>query len=273
MVIELGNLSNNRSEFLFSDLSSDDQFDELGMHLDVPYVPTHESVVKGMLELAGVDASDVLYDLGSGDGRIPVAAALEYGARAIGIEIDSSRVALAEAYAAQMGVEHQVAFLQDDLFEIDFSPATVITMYLLHTVNLELRPRLLSELRPGTRIVSHAFDMGDWRPDRKVSFKSDALYLWIVPARVHGSWEWTADGRHYRVELQQRYQKLIGELWIDGELAELQTALLWGDLLELVLHDDESFGPESIVLHCQDDRLVVVSEYLKGAVARRVTAD
>lgn len=274
MVIELGNLSNNRSEFLFSDLSSDDQFEELGMHLDVPYVPTHESVVKGMLELAGVDSSDVLYDLGSGDGRIPVAAALEHGARAIGIEIDSSRVALAEAYAAQMGVEHQVAFIQDSLFDIDFSPATVITMYLLHTVNLELRPRLLSELRPGTRIVSHAFDMGDWRADRKVSFKSDALYLWIVPARVHGRWEWqTEDGRHYRVDLQQRYQKLIGELWIDGEPAELQTALLWGDLLELVLHDDESFGPESIVLHCQDDRLVVVSEYLKGAVARRVTAD
>lgn len=256
---------------MFSDLSDDDQFDELGMNLDVPFVPTHESVVKAMLELAAVDADDVLYDLGSGDGRIPVAAALEHGARAIGVEIDSGRVKLAEAYAQQMGVEHKVAFIQHDLFDVDFSPATVVTMYLLHTVNLELRPRLLSELRPGTRIVSHAFDMGDWRADRKIAFKSDALYLWIVPARVAGRWEWqTADGRRYRVELQQRYQKLIGELWIDDQPAELQAALLWGDLLELVLHDEQSFGPESIVLHCQDDRLLVVSEYQQGAIARRV---
>ncbi|MFA5679272.1 MAG: class I SAM-dependent methyltransferase [Pseudomonas sp.] len=256
---------------MFSDLSSDDQFDELGMHLDVPYVPTHESVVKAMLELAAVDADDVLYDLGSGDGRIPVAAAVEYGASAIGVEIDSSRVALAQAYAEQMGVEHKVAFIQHDLFDVDFSPASVVTMYLLHTVNLELRPRLLAELRPGTRIVSHAFDMGDWRADRKIAFKSDALYLWIVPARVHGSWRWqTADGTSYRMELQQRYQKLIGELWINDQPAELEAALLWGDLLELVIHQEQDYEPESIVMHCQDDQLVVVSENQKGAVARRV---
>ena len=255
---------------MFSHLSNDDQFDELGMHLDVPYVPTHESVVRAMLELADVDADDILYDLGSGDGRIPVAAAVDHGARAIGVEIDSSRVALAEAYAEQMGVEHRVAFIQHDLFEVDFSPATVVTMYLLHTVNLELRPRLLAELRPGTRIVSHAFDMGDWRADRKIAFKGDALYLWIVPARVHGQWQWqSADGTRYRVELQQRYQKLIGELWINDQLAELEAALLWGDLMELVVQREDDYEPESIVLHCQDHQLVVVSENQKGAVARR----
>src|SRR5690554_7615681 len=241
------------------------------MHLDVPYVPTHESVVKAMLELADVDANDVLYDLGSGDGRIPVAAALDHGARAIGVEIDSGRVKLAQAYAEQMGVEHQVAFIQHDLFDVDFSPATVVTMYLLHTVNLELRPRLLTELRPGTRIVSHAFDMGDWKADRKIAFKSDALYLWIVPAQVAGHWHWQrADGTRYRLELEQRYQQLTGELWIDDQPADLEAALLWGDLLELVIHEDETYGAESILMHCQDDQLVVVSEYQKGAVARRL---
>src|SRR5690606_12843720 len=231
------------------------------MHLDVPYVPTHESVVRAMLELADVDADDILYDLGSGDGRIPVAAAVDHGARAIGVEIDSSRVALAEAYAEQMGVEHRVAFIQHDLFEVDFSPATVVTMYLLHTVNLELRPRLLAELRPATRIVAHAYDMGDWRADRKIAFKGDALYLWIVPARVYGQWQWqSADGTRYRVELQQRYQKLIGELWINDGLAELETALLWGDLLELIIQDDQNYEAQSIVMHCQDRKSVRVGE-------------
>ncbi|WP_285260666.1 class I SAM-dependent methyltransferase [Halopseudomonas bauzanensis] len=257
---------------MFSDLSIDDQFDELGMNLDVPFVPTHESVVKAMLELGAVDADDVLYDLGSGDGRIPVAAALEHGARAIGVEIDSGRVALAQAYAAQMGVEDRVCFIQDDLFEVDFTPATVVTMYLLHTVNLQLRPRLLNELRPGTRIVSHTFDMGDWKPDGRVSLKGGGIFLWVVPAQVAGHWHWqAADGTQYRLELQQRYQKLTGELWINDQPAELEAALLWGDLLELVVHEDATYGAESIVLHCRDDRLVVVSEYQKGAVARRVT--
>src|SRR5690606_21770439 len=133
--------------------------------------------VKAMLQLADVDANDVLYDLGSSDGRIPVAAALDHGARAIGVEIDSGRVKLAETYAQQMCVEHQVAFIQHDLFDVDFSPPTVVSMYLPHTVNLELRPRLLSGLLQGTRFVSHAFDMGYWKAGRKIAFKSDALYL------------------------------------------------------------------------------------------------
>lgn len=255
---------------MFNDLPICDEYDELGMHLDVPYVPTHENIVKAMLDLAAVDDDDVLFDLGSGDGRIPVAAAVEHGARAVGVEIDAGRVALSRAYAEQMGVEHRVAFIEQDLFAVDFTPATVITMYLLHTVNLELRPRLLGELRPGTRIVSHAFDMGDWKADRKIAFKSDALYLWIVPAQVAGNWEWqAADGTRYRVELQQRYQKLMGELWINDQAAELQAALLWGDLVELVVHHDQSYGPESIVMHYRDEQMVVVGEYLRGAVVRR----
>lgn len=253
---------------LFSEMSS--EFYELGMHLDVPYVPTGERVVKAMLDLAAVDADDVLYDLGSGDGRIVVAAAREYGASAVGVEIDSGRVALAQAYAEQMGVEHDVCFIEDDLLEVDFSPASVVTMFLLPTINLALRPWLLKELQPGTRIVSHTFDMGDWRPDRRIPAGDDGIFLWVVPANVAGTWAWqTAAGRHYRVELEQRYQELSGTLWIDGRPAVLETALLWGDLLELAVTDETTNEPESLVMHCQGERWLVVSEHQRGTVIKQ----
>lgn len=256
---------------MFNDSLDRDNYDGLDMHLDVPFVPTDERVVQAMLKMAAVDASDVLYDLGSGDGRIVVAAASEYGARGVGVEIDAGRVKLAQAYAEQMGVEDRVCFLQEDLFEVDFAPATVVTMYLMDTVNLSLRPRLLTELRPGTRIVSHAFDMGNWKPDRRVPETGTGLYLWIVPARVAGSWQWEpAEGQVYRVELEQSYQRLTGSLWVNEQLVELQAALLWGDLLELVVLYENAYEPQSIVLHCRGDSLVVVSDYQQGAVVRRV---
>lgn len=254
---------------MFSDLSV--EFDELGMHLDVPFVPTGEDVVKAMLDLAAVESDDVLFDLGSGDGRIVVAAARDYGAQAVGVEIDSGRVALAQAYAEQMDVDDRVCFIEHDLLEVDFSPASVVTMFLLPHINLALRPRLLEELRPGTRIVSHTFDMGDWKPDRRIPAKYDSIFLWVIPARVAGIWHWqTVEGRHYQVELEQRYQQLSGEVWVDDQLAELEAARLWGDLLELVVLHEGDYEPESIILHCRDDRLVVVSENQQGAVARRV---
>lgn len=253
------------------DFSIDDQYDELGMDLDVPFVPTDERVVKAMLELGAVDADDVLYDLGSGDGRIVVAAARDYGAQAVGVEIDSGRVALAQAYAEQMGVEDRVCFIEDDLFEADFAPASVVTMYLLHQVNLDLRPRLLNELQPGTRIVSHAFDMGTWKPDRKVSADGTAIFLWVVPAKVAGEWRWqTAEGRQYRVIFQQSYQQLSGELWLDEEPVELIAARLWGSFLELVVQPDDAYEPESIVMHCRGDELVIVGGVQRGLVAHKV---
>lgn len=258
---------------MYSKLSISDQYDDLGMEFDVPFVPTEEPVVKAMLDMAEVGAGDVVYDLGSGDGRIVVSAALDYGAQAVGVEIDGGRVALAEQYAIQMGVEHRVCFLQDDLFEVDFSPATVVTMYLLHTVNLDMRPRLLEELQPGTRIVSHAFDMGDWKPDRRARAGGISIYLWIVPARIGGTWCWTtAQGQRYRMTLEQRYQHLSGEVAIDGEPAELKAAMLWGSLLELVIQRHDASDPESMVMHCRDDQLVVVSEYQEGCVAQREPA-
>jgi len=151
--------------------------------LDVPYVPTPERVVNAMLKLAQVRRGDVLYDLGSGDGRIVIAAAKRYGVRGTGVDIDPQRVREANTNARKAGVAKQVRFLNQDLFAIDFSEATVVTLYLLPRINLQLRPKLLAELKPGTRIVSHGFDMGDWKPDRVVEVGTSTLYLWTIPPR------------------------------------------------------------------------------------------
>jgi SAM-dependent methyltransferase len=153
------------------------------VYVDVPYVPTPETVVSAMLRLAQVKKGDVLYDLGSGDGRIVIAAARRYGIRAVGVDIDPRRIEEANANARRAGVANLVRFVQQDLFDADFSEATVVTLYLLPRLNMKLRPKLLAELRPGTRIVSHGFDMGDWKPERTVEVGSNTIYLWIVPPR------------------------------------------------------------------------------------------
>lgn len=151
--------------------------------LDVPYVPTPDEVVERMLRLADVRPGDRLIDLGSGDGRIPIAAAKRFGIRASGVDIDPKRVAEARANARAAGVDDKVTFEVKNLFETPIADATVLTLYLLQRVNLELKPRILSELRPGTRIVSHQFDMGDWKPDRTEQVGHRTIYLWTVPAR------------------------------------------------------------------------------------------
>lgn len=150
---------------------------------DVIYVPTPEPVVDAMLNLADVGRGDVLYDLGSGDGRIPIAAAKRFGIRAVGIDINPVRIREARENAKEAGVEHLVTFKEADLFEEDFSEADVVTLYLLEGLNLKLRPRLLSELKPGTRVVSHAFSMGDWQPEQTVQVDNSTIYRWTVPDR------------------------------------------------------------------------------------------
>lgn len=150
---------------------------------DVIYVPTPQPVVEAMLKLAKVGKNDVLYDLGSGDGRIPITAAKQFGIRATGIDINPVRIAEAKANAEKEGVTDLVTFKQEDLFKTDFSDASVVTLYLLSSLNEKLRPRLLAELKPGTRIVSHAFLMGDWAPEQTVQVGSNTIYLWTVPAR------------------------------------------------------------------------------------------
>lgn len=151
--------------------------------VDVVYVPTPYDVVDEMLRLAGVGKDDVLYDLGSGDGRIPIAAAKRFGIRATGIEIDPALVQQAEDNARNAGVGGLVKFRQEDLFKTEFRDATVVTLYLQPHLNLKLRPRLWAELRPGTRIVSHQFDMGDWPPEKKLERNGHTIYCWTVPPR------------------------------------------------------------------------------------------
>jgi ribosomal protein L11 methylase PrmA len=150
---------------------------------DVIYVPTPQELVEDMLRLADVKRGDVLYDLGSGDGRIPVTAAKKYGIRAVGIDIDPERIREAHANARRRGVAKLVTFRQQDLFTADFREATVVTLYLLPNLNLKLRPQLLQQLRPGTRVVSHQFDMGDWKPDKTLESNGRTVYFWVIPAR------------------------------------------------------------------------------------------
>ena len=151
---------------------------------DVPYVPTPQAVVDAMLEVAKVGKDDVLYDLGSGDGRIVTTAAQKYGTRGVGVEINPELVQEANANAQAAGVSDRVQFVQQDLFKSDFSEATVVTLYLLPDINLKLRPQLLQQLKPGTRIVSHAFDMGEWEPEQTLQVDGRTIYYWVVPEEV-----------------------------------------------------------------------------------------
>lgn len=153
--------------------------------LDVPFVPTRQQVVDAMLDLAGVRPTDVLYDLGCGDGRIVVTAASKYGARAVGVDIDPQRIEEATQNARRAGVAAHTSFRVGDLFDTDIKDATVVTLYLLPSVNRKLKPRLLRQLEPGTRIVSHDFDMGDdWPAQKAVKLGNDTIYLWTVPKRA-----------------------------------------------------------------------------------------
>jgi precorrin-6B methylase 2 len=148
---------------------------------DVIFVPTPPEVVEAMLKLAGVTKNDVVYDLGCGDGRIVIAAARDFGARGVGIDIDPQRVKEATENAQKAGVADRVKIIQGDLFEANISEATVVTLYLLPSLNLKLLPKLKKELKPGTRIVSHAFDMGDWKPDKEQDVNGRHIYLWTIP--------------------------------------------------------------------------------------------
>ncbi len=147
---------------------------------DVPYVPTPPDVVEEMLKLAGVKKTDIVYDLGCGDGRIVVMAAQKFGARGVGIDINPERIQEAKQNAAAAGVTDRVKFIEQNLFDADIREATVVTLYLLPSVNLKLRPKLQQDLKPGARVVSHSFDMGDWKPDKEVEYNGRRLYLWVI---------------------------------------------------------------------------------------------
>ena len=157
---------------------------------DVIFVPTPQDVVEAMLDVAKVGRGDVLYDLGSGDGRIPITAAQRHQvARAVGIDINPDRIREANENRAKAGVEDRVTFVNGDLFESNLGDATVITLYLLPTLNLKLLPKLLKEVKPGTRVVSHAFDMGSWKPEKTLTVGGRSVYFWTIPARGTASYE------------------------------------------------------------------------------------
>ena len=208
---------------------------------DVPFVVSPDNVTIAMLTLAKVGAEDYLIDLGSGDGRIVITAAKRFGARGMGVEIVPDLVAKSRAAAINMGVSQRAHFREQDLFKTDLSPATVSTRYLLPEVNLQLRPRLL-QLRPGTRIVSHDWDMGEWEPDRTITLdvpdkpvgreKSSKVHLWVVPARVEGDWCGVAKARGKSLRIKQSFQKFRGEL-LDAEGIREFEGRVAGDVLRV----------------------------------------
>jgi len=215
---------------------------------DVPFVPTPQVVVDEMLRLANVGPGDFVIDLGSGDGRIPIAAAKKFGARALGVDLDFHLIIQSEESARQAAVEDRVKFMQQDLFKTDLGPATVITMYLLPAVNRRLRPQLL-DLKPGTRVVAHDFDLDDWKPDRKVTIRKN-VFLWIVPAKVAGRWRMRlalpGGERAIELELRQRFQEIDGLARAEGQImAPLWEPRLGGDAISFVVVDGEDRDNEA----------------------------
>jgi SAM-dependent methyltransferase len=237
---------------------------------DVMWVPTLDGLVMPMLELADVRAEDVVYDLGSGDGKIPIWAARKYGARAVGIEYDGKLSALAQRNAERAGVTDRVKMIHGDIFKEDFSSATVLTLYLGEALNEKLRPTILA-MKPGTRVVSNSFGMGTWEPDRTVRLpEQNPLFLWIVPARVGGTWtvEGLPEGGAATLRLEQSNQVVRGTLaGADGRALPVRGRL---DGVRIAL----DVGPEGAVarrlaLEARDDAM---RGTIGGDAARTVTA-
>jgi precorrin-6B methylase 2 len=214
----------------FSAVAATKYTGEGGVELDVPYVPTPQELVDRMLKLANVGPDDIHYDLGSGDGRIVVTAARDMKVKkGVGVDLDPVRIAEANENAKKAGVTDRVTFKQADLFQMDFSEASVMTMYLLPEVNLKLRPKILDEMKPGSRIVTHAFTMGDWQPDKHEVVDSRNIYLFIVPAKVAGTWTWQVGNETYKVDLKQQYQMASGNLTLpNGKQVPIESPVLAG---------------------------------------------
>jgi SAM-dependent methyltransferase len=198
---------------------------------DVVWVPTPEAVVDRMLRMARVGPKDFVIDLGSGDGRTVIMAAKKFGARAMGVEYNPDMVTLSNQNAEKAGVGSKVKFVKADLFETDFSQATVVTMYLLPNINIKLRPKIL-DMRPGTRVVSHAFNMEDWQPDETANVEGRDAYLWIVPAKVAGHWKLAVPAGNgaetWEVALEQQFQKISGKAQRGDKSFNLTDARLRG---------------------------------------------
>jgi SAM-dependent methyltransferase len=223
---------------------------------EVPYVPTPEEVVVEMLKMARVTQDDMVYDLGCGDGRIVITAAKLFGARGVGVDIDPNLIRRSNENARKAGVTDRVKFIEQDLFETDIREATVVALYLLPELNLQLRPKLLRDLRPGSRIVAHEFDMGDWKPDNmakvskvklyyppRIPYEKDTyFYCWVVPAKAEGVWCWSlstpSGDRDDTLRLVQQFQEIRGTVQVKGEEVPITAALLAGNQLSFTLRED-----------------------------------
>jgi SAM-dependent methyltransferase len=206
---------------------------------DVPYVPTDDAVVPAILRLAKVGESDVIYDLGCGDGRIVIAAAKRFGARGVGIDIDPDRIMECRENARRAGVTDRVEFLQTSFFGVDLRPASVVTLYLLPSLNIRLRPKLLAELRPGACVISNHFDMANWQADEVVATHHRNLYRWMVPAWVAGEWHCMvndpAGRRRVILQLERRYQIVTGKAAVAGRETMIGHGRIMGDELSFRL--------------------------------------
>ena len=207
------------------------QFVQGRPRLDVPYIATDMQVVDAMLAMARIRPGDYVLDLGSGDGRILIAAARSNGARGLGVDIDPARIRESNINARDAGVSNRVTFRRQDLFQTPLAEAEVVTLYLLPEINLRLRPRILAEMRAGARVVSHDYDMGEWRWDERRRVGNAQIYMWIVPARVAGSWTLTDGGRTEVLDLTQEFQTVGGSL----AGARVEQGRLTGDQIRFIV--------------------------------------
>lgn len=209
---------------------------------DVIWVPTPDRIVTRMLQLAGLTARDTLFDLGSGDGKIVIAAAREFGARGTGVEFNPDMVALSIRRAAAAGVSDRARFVRGDIFETDFSSATVVTMYLLPQLNMRLRPTLMA-MKPGTRVVSHEFGLGDWEPDETTRFGHQSTHLWIVPANAGGEWSvhvpQAKEVLSASLKIEQTFQRIRGTLVFGGIETSIREAQVSGTRIRFAFTDTD----------------------------------
>jgi len=206
---------------------------------DVHYEPTPQLIVEDLLKMAEVNRTDIIYDLGCGDGRFVITAAKKYGARGVGIDIDPERIKESNQNARVEGVMDKVKFIEADLFETDIREATVVALYLLPEMNMQLRPKLLKDLKPGSRVVSHEFDMYDWQPDKTGKLGRNKYYLWVVPTDVAGKWRWTfpsAKGEdQFLLALTQKFQDIDGKITTPIQTVSPLEAYLMGDQIGFLL--------------------------------------
>jgi len=208
---------------------------------DVIWVPTPDELVNKMLTMARVTPKDFVVDLGAGDGKIAIAAGKKFGATALGIEYNPEMAKLAQCFVQAEGVADKVKIIQGDIFKEDFSKATVVTMYLLPELNLRLRPTILS-MKPGTRVTSHQFTMGDWEADETAEIEYRSAYLWIVPAKVEGNWTFREDSggkTAFSVAVAQKYQRISGDASMGGNKNPLVGASLRGEEIKFAFNDEK----------------------------------